>query len=173
MTLGEMLDIEPDQKVDLAAIIKIVVAMTSKKLQRPEIDFRPVRAVKLLDLPCKPPMGATPKTVMHMVDIHKNIDVEWDQDDIGAYLIQKEIMKLPEQLRPARPTVHAYSFNFNIIPHEGTNCLAGKVDIIKHFIFDAPIPYEDAKALCSGQEMLIDFGWAKKEKRLVQNRSCI
>ena len=99
---------------------------------------------------------------MHTMNVQKELEVDWDMEYIAALLVQKEVMELPDKLAPARATVHPYVMDFIIIPYSNATGLRGKVMVIKHFQFDVAIPFEDAKALCPSQEVLINFNGAKK-----------
>ena len=52
---------------------------------------------------------------MHIVDVHKELEVDCGRDDIAALLAQQEVVQLPDKLAPARAAVHPSVMSFNLI----------------------------------------------------------
>ena len=164
-SLAEMLEIEEDTPVDFAMVLKIVHGMVAKKLQRPEIADVEVRSVKIENLPLTDVPGPgerAKKSIMHLVEVLKGIDDDFDRDSIAALIVQNEPMKLPSVLCPKKAIVHPFVMNFNIIPLEKSEGSAAKCDIIKHYVFDNPVPMQVAMEMLHGQPLVINYGSNKK-----------
>ena len=167
MSLAEQLELEMDDPtpVDYPQVVRIVTPMIAKSLKRPEVADGPVRNVKMEHMPLDhPPQPAerVKKTVMHIVDVLKLLEDVFDRDDISALLLQGVVMQLPGKLAPKKASAHPYKMNLSIVPNEAVEGEPLTVDIVKHLVFDGPIPMDDAISLCQGLPMLITFGTYKK-----------
>ena len=161
-TLAEMYDLEPDENISYDMAIRITSALSMTKLSRPDHVDRPRRQLTPAVLPMKDPPDLSGRktggSCAHMVDIVLSVDDTFDREAVLGLMKVNHYMDLPGVLAPKTTIVFNYKMNLMIQPNASN---ANKVDIYKHFIFEAKPTWNICANLCQGQMHAIDFEIAK------------
>ena len=159
-SLADMLEIETDCVLDFAVIVKICCAMVVKTEKHADIAQVPARQVKIEHLPITFPSDGPSrekKTLMHLVDIIKNVEDNFDYPTVASLMKQMAFSELPGLLCPKKAIAHGFHMNLNIVPTDAQQC-----DIVKHYVFDGQVPAHVAAEIVHGQAMVLNIGSNKK-----------
>ena len=161
-TLAQQLGMENDEAISYDLATKITAKLNLKKIRAPDwYDMGP-RMVKLLDLPVvDPPTDPARRRngVSHLLDFCMDVpDLYQDRESIVGLMNVNEVTQLRGVLPPKARVAANYNLNFVILPGNED----GRVNVIKHYVFDGKVAYNVIEVLVQGQPKLINMGQNKR-----------
>ena len=151
---------EPDEKISHAAAEKVVANLHLNKLAEPQWCNIPARTIRFCDLPTRPPAANQRALVSHLLDVCIGVDdVYADKDAIAQKMISGEVAELPGVLPPKAAIEQAFAMNIAIVP---STSAPGKVDVLKHFVFDDKVQQNVANGVLHGEGKWVEFGSNKR-----------
>ena len=156
-TIGQIMQMEDDSPIAYNVAVRVTSVMHLVKCRADHMDGAE-RVVGLKDLPYKDfPACDTKKTqsatLKHVVDIILDVADTFDRESIVALMMVNDYNSLPAPICLKVPIASTYVMNVAILKKP-----TGSVDVVKHVIFDDPIPTRSAKIILHGSGSLINFG---------------